>query len=111
MMAFAKQESSRDHRGDILAIGALLVFVYIATLVFVLVYKQIKIDPVVLVLVSTVVSAAIMLPTAVYAFQFGSSKGSQDKNQQIAALTPPVVAPPPDQTSPAAAAGLVISQG
>ena len=77
----------RDHRGDVLAYGMLILLAYVVTLIFAVVILQIKIDPVVLTLVSVAVTCVTSGVGIVLGFQFGSSQGSQDKNATLAAAT------------------------
>lgn len=78
-----------DKRGDIIAYGVLALVGLVIVLVFLVVLVGIKIDPVELTLLTLVVGAPITALGVLTGFQFGSSKGSQAKDAQIAALTPP----------------------
>ena len=87
--------SDADRRGDILAFGALGLLALVIFLGFGLVIFKAQIDGATGTLITEIVAAVISIATVVYSFQFGSSKGSQDKNAQIAALTPPPTPPAP----------------
>jgi hypothetical protein len=78
-----------DRRGDLIAYAAIGMLFYIVTLIFVAVILKIEVSPVMMTLVSVVVTAVTAGAATVINFQFGSSKGSQAKDAQIAALTPP----------------------
>lgn len=77
-----------DRRGDIIAFGVLGLVALVIVLVFLVVILGIKVDPVELTLLTLVVGAPITALGVITGFQFGSSKGSQTKDAQIAALTP-----------------------
>lgn len=79
---------SNDKRGDIIAYAAMAMLFYIVTLIFIVVVLKIEVSPVMMTLVSVVVTAVTAGAATVLNFQFGSSKGSQDKNATIAAQTP-----------------------
>lgn len=79
-----------DRRGDIIVYGVLALVALVIVLVFLIVILGIKIDPVELTILTLVVGAPITALGVITGFQFGSSKGSQAKDAQIAAMTPPV---------------------
>jgi tetrahydromethanopterin S-methyltransferase subunit E len=81
---------SADKRGDIIAFGVLALVALVIVLVFLVVIMGVKVDPVELTLLTLVVGAPITALGVITGFQFGSSKGSQVKDAQIAALTPPI---------------------
>lgn len=76
--------SSNDKRGDVIAYSAMAMLFYIVTLIFIVVVLKIEVSPVMMTLVSVVVTAVTAGAATVLNFQFGSSKGSQDKNVTIA---------------------------
>ena|ERR1700754_658925 len=80
--------TNNDRRGDILAYASVGMLFYIVTLIFIVVAMKIEISAVMMTLVSVVVTAVTTGAALVLNFQFGSSKGSQAKDAQIAALTP-----------------------
>lgn len=84
---------SIDRRGDIIAFGVMALVALVIILVFLVVILGIKVDPIELTLLTLVVGAPITALGVITGFQFGSSKGSQDKNATIAAQTP--ANPPP----------------
>lgn len=90
-----------DPRGDFLAKATVGIVVLIIVLVFALVFLSefgFKVDTSLMTLVGQVVATALAFGTAVWAFQFGSSKGSQDKDAVIANSTP-IVTPPAGTTT------------
>lgn len=84
--------AAADPRGDFLAKATVALIFSIIGFVLILVILSafgLKPDPGLITIVVQVVSTVLGLGITLWGFQYGSSKGSQAKDAQIAALTPP----------------------
>lgn len=85
-VAPAVEACKRDRIKEVLAYSAVGTMILVIVLVFV---KGLPSDQAVLVIVGGIISSVMLNVKEVYGFVFGSSQGSQDKNDQIAAITAP----------------------
>lgn len=93
----AIESCKRDQIELILVLSAVGLLALVIILVFALVFLKITPDAVVVGIVMTLVTAVIGLAGTAFGYFLGSSKGSQAKSDQIAAIAKPTPSTTPPQ--------------